>query len=232
MPEQVTIGIARPERVRVTDLWYVLNGRSYPRVSTVLDIVAEPGLDEWREKVGEEEARRISEESTLLGDAVHAACANLSRAKAGWDLEPVSEAEERVGSERLAPFTDSFAAWLEEDVAEVLAVELLVWSDDPAYAGTIDLVVRTRDGLVVVEDLKTSKRVRTKYRMQTAAYRRALHERTGLLADRRGVVHLPSDRPGKLKTVMFPDHDDDEQAFMAALFLHQYAWFYRRDFML
>lgn len=218
-------------KIRTTEEWYVIDGRSYPRVSTVLEIIHEPGLDTWREKVGEEEAKRISEESTLLGDAVHASCANLSLARMGRDPLPLDPKFEPI-LERLPPFVEAFTTWLDTDVAEVLYVEETVWSDGPVYAGTIDLVVRRKDGAAVIYDLKTSKRIRTKYRLQTAAYLNALRERAGLVADYRGIVHLPSDRPGKLKAIPFYDFDDDWQAFEAALFLRQYIWFYRRDFIL
>lgn len=229
MPEPATA--LRPQ-IQVKGSWYVIKNRSYPRVSTVLDIIHEEGLDKWRAKVGDEEADRISETSQHLGNAVHAACAALAIARRdGTEPTPLEEQYLDV-ADQLPPFTGAFAGWLATEVRDVLFVEETVWCDEPVFAGTIDLVVRKNNGRVSVMDIKTSKRVRTKYRLQTAAYLRALYERTGIEAEERGIVHLPSDKPGAIGDIPLTDYEDDWQAFTAALFLHQYVWFFRRDWLL
>lgn len=213
-----------PPKIRVTGRWYVINTRSYPRVSTVLDIIHEEGLEKWREDVGDEEADRISQESSDLGQRVHAECEKLARQRmCGGSVEL---------DEDLTPYSSAFSAWLDEDVDEVLFSEETVWAVDPVFAGTIDLVIRRKNGNIAVVDIKTSKKIRTKYRLQTTAYVEALAQRHGIQADERGILHLPSNRKGylKYKPIASP-YDDDWQAFTAALFLHQYVYFYRRDYM-
>ena len=40
-------------------------------VTTILSTLPHEGLDEWRERVGDEEADRISLEATIIGSAMH-----------------------------------------------------------------------------------------------------------------------------------------------------------------
>ena len=42
-----------------------------PSVTTILSTLPNPGLDEWRERVGEEEAKRVSKEATTIGSYMH-----------------------------------------------------------------------------------------------------------------------------------------------------------------
>ena len=51
---------------------YVVDGEPLPSVTTILARTKdESGLDAWRRRVGEEEARRISREATEIGNAMH-----------------------------------------------------------------------------------------------------------------------------------------------------------------
>ena len=50
------------------------NGTRYPSVTTVLGQMPKPGLDEWRDRVGEEKAERIMKTSAKVGSEFHDAC--------------------------------------------------------------------------------------------------------------------------------------------------------------
>ena len=47
------------------------NGKSYPSVTTVLSILNEHIIQAWRDRVGEEEANRISSKASNRGTRVH-----------------------------------------------------------------------------------------------------------------------------------------------------------------
>ena len=47
------------------------NGKSYPSVTTVLSILNEDIIKAWRDRVGEEEANRISSKASNRGTRVH-----------------------------------------------------------------------------------------------------------------------------------------------------------------
>lgn len=61
-------------------------------------------------------------------------------------------------------------AFCEENLLGVLAVEYRVFSDRFNYAGTVDLMARSRSGKVVMVDWKTSKYLYPDNDLQLAAY--------------------------------------------------------------
>ena len=46
-------------------------GTRYPSITTVLSILSEDGIRAWRQRVGDEEANRISSRAANRGTAVH-----------------------------------------------------------------------------------------------------------------------------------------------------------------
>jgi hypothetical protein len=56
---------------------YVLpDGTKLPSITTVLSILSEDSIRAWRERVGTEEANKISTRASRRGTAVHSICEN------------------------------------------------------------------------------------------------------------------------------------------------------------
>jgi predicted RecB family nuclease len=191
-----------------------------PRVSTVLSVIRNQGLDDWKRKVGFEEADRVSEESSALGTRVHAACEAINR---GRPYELTDEIE---------PFAAAWTAWKDRHVEEILFAEEFVWSEEYGFAGTIDAVALLKNGLVALLDFKSSKYPHWEYRLQTVAYAVALREREGLPVDRRALIQMPSKKPGTLNAIYYPDDAYDWSLFRAALHLWKGQRHYADDWKL
>lgn len=97
--------------------------------------------------------------AAALGTAVHDAAASKRRLQ---DVEAALRP-------RLAQYLD----WLDVSGAEVLATEFQVWNPTVGYAGTGDLLVRLRNGKIVLVDLKTGKGVWSEHALQVMAYAKA-----------------------------------------------------------
>jgi len=52
-------------------LYETPDGVKYPSITTVLSILSEEGIRKWKERVGEEEAAKISYRASTRGTAVH-----------------------------------------------------------------------------------------------------------------------------------------------------------------
>lgn len=197
--------------------FYDVNGEKLPRVTTVLNVLAKPGLEKWKHRIGLTEANRISRESSELGTRVHAA---LERVNRGETFDPDDET---------APYVAPYREWLEANVRDVLMIEQFLVNQRDGYAGTADLVARMKDHRVMLIDLKTSNSIDGTYRLQTAAYLDALHDMDHDVHGRL-IVNTPSRQPGVLKTVEFDDYDRDLRAWKACLRLfrwnerHKDAW--------
>ena len=145
-------------------------GNLYPSVTTILDSGDKTFLNEWKARVGEDEARRISARAASRGTRLHAICEDYIKGNAFT----------------LSPFDKD--TWLTfkpvvDRIERVVALETQLFSDKLRVAGTVDCV-GVYNGKLSIIDFKTSKRLKTKtdipnYFMQTAAYACAWYEMTG-----------------------------------------------------
>ena len=148
----------------------------YPSVTTVLssDKSKEDGIRKWRERVGEEEANRVSHMATQRGTAVH-------QIMEDWILD-----QEAIT--KPMPIHLDTASRLKEQaekyMGEVKLVEGQLFSHELRTAGTVDLVAEW-EGEMAIVDWKTSKYSKKReyvesYFMQEAAYAVMFEERTGI----------------------------------------------------
>ena len=150
-------------------------GPKYPSITTVLGILSENSIREWRQKVGEEEANRISRRACARGEEIH------------------KVAERFLNNEILEPKNFLPHIWqmfstirpiLESRVNNIILQEKPLYSDHLGLAGRVDLIADF-DGVRSIIDIKTSRRVKEKedihtYFMQETAYAIMFEERTKL----------------------------------------------------
>ena len=75
MFNHVDHGIELPKLTRKTTesgrKYFTEDGNAYPSITTVLSILSKQAIMEWRKRVGEEEANKISRQAAGRGTAVH-----------------------------------------------------------------------------------------------------------------------------------------------------------------
>jgi genome maintenance exonuclease 1 len=128
------------QRVYVTP-----DGHHYPSITSILGKQPKPSLVEWRNRVGDEEANRISKESAALGTAVHNLC---ERYLYNQNLMTTNE-EARSVFNRLR--------FLLSNIDKIIGLEIPLYSDKFKVAGTTDCIAEYH-GVLSVIDFKTSKR--------------------------------------------------------------------------
>lgn len=130
---------------------YVLpDGTRLKSVTTVLsEKLDKTALLEWKAKVGEEEAQRISVQAARRGTAIH----NIAERYVLNEEQYYSPKEMPINIESFKPIKKV----LDEHVDNVLGVELPLWSKALGVAGRTDLVAEY-DGKTSIIDFKTSKR--------------------------------------------------------------------------
>ena len=166
-------------RVEVDGVRHYTNGTEdfkYPSVTTVLDKMTDKShLIEWRKRVGEEEANRVSKFATTRGTAVHTMAENYVL---GEEID-LSMPGNKIIFDQIKKVLDSH-------VDNVIASESTLISHKLKVAGTADLIAEY-DGKLSIIDYKTaSKRKRKEwienYFLQSAMYSYMLWEMTGLMA--------------------------------------------------
>ena len=147
----------------------------FPSVTTVLSRkTSKQSLDEWRARVGEEEANRVMKLATDRGTAVHNICENYILNK---------EYTRGVMPTDMHTFLQ-IKPYLDLNVGSVYAVEAPLWSSRLKTAGRTDLLAGWQ-GVNSIIDFKTSKRPKKEeyienYFIQATCYSLMAEERTAL----------------------------------------------------
>jgi|TARA_Y100000033_G_C2747717_1_gene112047 genome maintenance exonuclease 1 len=151
------------------------DGKAYPSVTTVLKHLGEDAIRAWRERVGEEEANKVSTRASRRGTSVHTMLEKY--------VNNDEDYKDGVMPDILATASSVFKT-LEENVDEVWGQELALYSDHLNMAGRVDLV-GVWNGTPSIIDYKTSRRLKkkeqiTSYFLQCTAYAIMIEERTGI----------------------------------------------------
>lgn len=148
---------------------------SYPSVTTILGKTANNiWLQRWKDKVGEEEARRISKEATDRGEIVHKYLERYWDGCNSWS-EDIKQ-ENPVTQKMILNLIQA----TQKGVTKVWAQEIPVWSKTLGYAGRVDMFGEWNKVPAVI-DFKTSKKKKQvkdikDYFIQCTAYANAHNE--------------------------------------------------------
>ena len=162
------------------------SGRAYPSVTTVTGQYNKAAIIEWRNRVGETEASRISSTAARRGTRVHTLCESYLNNEF---VEPNMFDAETFKA--IKPYLNN--------IQDIHCLETPLYSDHLEVAGTVDCIAKY-NGKMSVIDFKTSKRKKSRddihnYFMQCSAYAVAFEERTGVPV-------------GKIVIIMAVDDDD------------------------
>lgn len=150
-------------------------GNKYPSVTTITSQYNKQSIMEWRKRVGEEEANRISSKAAGRGTRVHTLCENYLNNQEDYLQKQMPDAI--VMFKTLQPL-------LNEYVNNIHALEVPLYSDYLRTAGRVDCIAEF-DGAISVIDFKTSSKPKEdkwiqNYYMQCSAYAVMFEERTGI----------------------------------------------------
>jgi genome maintenance exonuclease 1 len=152
-------------------LYEVPNGNRYPSVTTVTGKLNEAAIKAWRDRVGEDEANRISNRAASRGTQIHELCESFLK---GEPLQVDMFNHDMWTS--LKPIVDK--------IDNIHALENMLYTDKLEMAGTVDCIGEY-DGELSVIDFKTAKRPKEEskienYFIQATAYSLMFEEMYGI----------------------------------------------------
>lgn len=150
-------------------------GAKYPSITSVLSILSENDIREWRHRVGDAEADRAARVASSRGTSVHALVEDYINNKE-IDLKKVMP--------NVSAAFQSIKPILSQRLNNIRIQEAQLYSDHLRVAGRCD-IVGDFDKVLSIVDIKTSTRVKAaedihNYFMQEAAYAIMFEERTGI----------------------------------------------------
>ena len=153
----------------------------FPSVTSITSLSSRDSIMQWRKRVGEKEANKISTKASNRGTRVHQICEDYLNNNVLSDLMPDAYAMFKP----LQPILDEY-------VDNIHALEAPLWSSHLRVAGTVDCIAEFSGKLSVI-DFKTSNKPKKEewienYFMQCAAYAVMYEERTGTPINRLAVL--------------------------------------------
>lgn len=149
------------------------SGIKYPSITTVLGHFGKQAIMDWRKRVGEQEANRISAHAASRGTSLHTICENY-----------IDNKEDYFGKSmpHVRGMFNSIKPILDERIGRVYMQEVPLYSTHLRVAGRVDLVAEF-DGVPSIIDFKTSSRHKEAeeikdYFEQESAYAVMFEERT------------------------------------------------------
>lgn len=182
--------------------FYVTPTGLFPSITTVLGVRKEKqkGLQEWRNRVGNDVANHIMRTAASRGTAVHHMCEdflnNVEVTQEGRDFLPWC-------------LFSQLKPTLEKSINNIFAQECGLWSEKYRLAGRVDCIAEW-NGVPSIIDFKTSRSERKdeynfEYYMQASAYAEMFEERTGIEINQ--IVILVVTEDGLVQEFVREKHD-------------------------
>jgi len=176
-------------------LYETPDGSFYPSVTTITGQMNKQAIQEWRARVGEAEANRVTKKASARGTSIHRLCEH-------YVLGTMDQVEVMPSNKEMF---DAMSNHLRDHIDNIRGVESFLYSDFLRTAGQVDCIAEY-DGVLSVIDFKTSKKTKPEawiqnYFIQEAAYSFMFEERTN--------IQIP-----QLVTIIGVDGKDEPQVFI------------------
>ena len=163
----------KTENIEGKRFYVTPKGNKYVSITSLLSNLSKDSISQWRRRVGETEANKISRQASSRGTRVHNICESYIQNQVGILEDALPDAIDMFKS--IVPLLDR--------IDNIHVVEGALYSDDLGVAGRTDLIAEF-DGNLAVIDYKTSRKPKNwemchSYFMQGAFYAYAYEELTG-----------------------------------------------------
>lgn len=170
--------------------YFTESGAAYPSVTTVLSVLSRDSIKAWRQRVGAEEANKVSRQASTRGTKIHLLCEDILNNKE-IDTSNMSLLDKEMFN-KFRPLLDR--------IDNIHGQEIALFSDHLRLAGRVDCIAEF-DGKLSIIDFKTSKKPKKKewiesYFAQAAGYAIMYEERTGIPINRSAIlIAVEGDEP-------------------------------------
>ena len=181
------IGDVKQKNISGKRLYETPDG-NFPSITTVLSSLSKASIQEWRNRVGAEEANRISTQASRRGTKTHSIIEDYLQNKQDYLSGHMPDSIELF---------KSVQSILDIHVDNIYGIEVALWSKDLGVAGRCDCIVEY-DGELSILDWKTSSKPKKEewvesYKLQGTAYAKMYEERTGIKITQVVIVIAVSD---------------------------------------
>ena len=158
-------------------------GELYPSVTTVTGLMNKASIQKWRQKVGEEEANKISNAASTRGTRIHQLCEDyINGTELDYNKYTCTDIDNWTQLKKV----------IDQNIDNVHLQETRLFSKYLKMAGTVDCIAEF-DGKLSVVDFKTARKAKdksyiTNYFCQASAYAIMYEELFGIPVGQTAIV--------------------------------------------
>lgn len=139
--------------------YFTPEGNAYPSITTILSAFTDKKfLVEWRKRIGEEEANKITKKSSTRGTKLHSICEK-------YLLNEMNEMKIKTLMPDIKDFFLQLKPYIDENVDNVYGTEQALYSDVLKIAGRTDCIAEW-NGKISIIDYKNSIRMKEEKNIQ------------------------------------------------------------------
>ena len=168
------LGEAKQKNISGKRLYETPDG-DFPSITTVLSSLSKASIQEWRKRVGAEEANKISTQASRRGTRTHSIIEDYLQNKQDYLSGQMPDNIELF---------KSVQSILDIHIGKIFGIEVALWSKEFGVAGRCDCIAEYDNQLSIL-DWKTSSKPKKEewvesYKLQGTAYAKMYEERTGI----------------------------------------------------
>lgn len=155
-------------------IYYTPDGKKYPSITTILSTMNKDKILEWRKKVGDEEANKISRQASSRGTKMHKVCEE-------YILGTLNESKMMPNMKQLFI---QLKPEINKNIGSVYAMEQALYSHKLKVAGRCDCIAEWNGELAIVDYKSSTKNKKESYILnyflQCTAYSEMFEEITNI----------------------------------------------------
>jgi len=219
--EHVEIEIPKLERQTIDGVRYydAPNGQKLVSITSVISHIKREFFKDWRARVGEDEANRITKAATSRGTDMHTLTECYLLNKDLPEVQPLSEFLFKQAKPKL------------NEINNIHAIEKSLYSLELGIAGTVDCIAEHNGELAII-DFKTSKKPKPRewiddYFVQCAAYACMLFELTGIIVKKFVIIMSCEDG----ECVVYEEYDKRKYIQLLSKYIREFVEFKLREYV-
>ena len=219
--EHVEIEIPKLERQTIDGVRYydAPNGQKLVSITSVISHIKREFFKDWRARVGEDEANRITKAATSRGTDMHTSTECYLLNKELPEVQPLSEFLFKQAKPKL------------NEINNIHAIEKSLYSLELGIAGTVDCIAEHNGELAII-DFKTSKKPKPRewiddYFVQCAAYACMLFELTGIIVKKFVIIMSCEDG----ECVVYEEYDKRKYIQLLSKYIREFVEFKLREYV-
>lgn len=194
------------------------DGQKLVSITSVISHYNREIFREWRAKIGNDEANKITKAATSRGTDMHTLVENYLLNQELPEVQPLSDFLFKQAKSDL------------NKIDNIHAIEQSLFSKELGVAGTVDCIAEYEGELAVI-DFKTSKKPKPKkwiehYFVQCAAYACMLYEMTGIIVKKFVIIMSCEDG----ECVVYEEYDKRKYIKLLSEYIREFVEFKLQDY--